>query len=126
MQNEAGKVVGAHCRDRISGKEFDVHAKLVINAAGPFADDVRRASDPSPLSKCERPITSRPRSTQAEIDFILNTLRSRNLFKRETLMHRLPGCACDSKGCAVRMVRNQAPAQLGQGWQHSERCARPR
>eukprot|EP00983_Pelagomonas_calceolata_P014148 451797-Pelagomonas_calceolata.AAC.4 len=74
MQNEAGKVVGAHCRDRISGKEFDVHAKLVINAAGPFADDVRRASDPSPLSKCERPITSRPRSTQAEIDFILNTL----------------------------------------------------
>eukprot|EP00200_Dunaliella_tertiolecta_P010687 CAMPEP_0202381224 /NCGR_PEP_ID=MMETSP1127-20130417/34157_1 /ASSEMBLY_ACC=CAM_ASM_000462 /TAXON_ID=3047 /ORGANISM="Dunaliella tertiolecta, Strain CCMP1320" /LENGTH=669 /DNA_ID=CAMNT_0048980117 /DNA_START=127 /DNA_END=2137 /DNA_ORIENTATION=- len=122
IKNEAGKVVGAHCRDRISGKEFDVHAKLVINAAGPFADDVRRASDPSkkpsvqgasgthitlpdfygsskngmiiPKTKDGRvvfmlpfqhhiiagttdtpiQITSRPRSTQAEIDFILNTL----------------------------------------------------
>jgi glycerol-3-phosphate dehydrogenase len=28
-----------------AGKEFDVHAKLIINAAGPFCDEVRQLAD---------------------------------------------------------------------------------
>ena len=28
-----------------AGKEFDVHAKLIINAAGPFCDEVRKLAD---------------------------------------------------------------------------------
>jgi glycerol-3-phosphate dehydrogenase len=46
MQDEQGKVIGAHCRDRLSGKEWDTYAKVVLNATGAFADDVRRSSDP--------------------------------------------------------------------------------
>jgi glycerol-3-phosphate dehydrogenase len=29
----------------LTGKEFDVHAKVVINAAGPFCDEVRKMAD---------------------------------------------------------------------------------
>ncbi len=29
----------------MTGKEFDVHAKVVINAAGPFCDEVRKMAD---------------------------------------------------------------------------------
>ncbi len=46
MQDQNGKVIGARCRDRIHGREMDVYAKVVINATGAFADDVRRRSNP--------------------------------------------------------------------------------
>lgn len=36
-----GRVVGAHVRDLLTGENFDVHAKVVINATGPFADSIR-------------------------------------------------------------------------------------
>ena len=36
-----GKVVGAKCRNEIDGEEFDVKAKSVINATGPFTDSIR-------------------------------------------------------------------------------------
>lgn len=39
------RVIGARCRDVLSGQEFDVHAKVVINATGPFADSIRRMED---------------------------------------------------------------------------------
>jgi glycerol-3-phosphate dehydrogenase len=35
---DARRVCGAHIRDVISGDEFDVRAKLVLNAAGPWAE----------------------------------------------------------------------------------------
>lgn len=41
-----GRVVGAVFRDRESGEEIAVEAKLVINAAGAFADVVRRLEAP--------------------------------------------------------------------------------
>ena len=40
-----GKVVGVKCRDVFNGEEFDVYAKVVINATGPFTDGVRRMED---------------------------------------------------------------------------------
>jgi glycerol-3-phosphate dehydrogenase len=45
--NKAGKQLsGAHVRDRLSGKEWDIRARVIINATGPFADTIRRLDDP--------------------------------------------------------------------------------
>jgi glycerol-3-phosphate dehydrogenase len=38
-----GRVVGARVRDALGGGEVEVHARVVINATGPFADQIRRA-----------------------------------------------------------------------------------
>lgn len=35
------KVCGAHVRDRLTGDEWDIKAKCVINATGPFTDSIR-------------------------------------------------------------------------------------
>lgn len=40
-----GRVTGARIRDQITGKEFDVYAKVIVNAAGPFCDEVRQLVD---------------------------------------------------------------------------------
>ncbi|KAH7300275.1 hypothetical protein KP509_24G054000 [Ceratopteris richardii] len=44
-QDSTGRVIGARIKDHLTGKEFDVHAKVVINAGGPFCDEVRRLAD---------------------------------------------------------------------------------
>lgn len=44
MQDSEGKVVGATVRDNLAGKQHDVYARAVINAAGPFSDEVRQLS----------------------------------------------------------------------------------
>ncbi|EJU03376.1 DAO-domain-containing protein [Dacryopinax primogenitus] len=41
------KVTGARIRDNMTGEEWDVKAKGVINATGPFADGVRQLDDPT-------------------------------------------------------------------------------
>ncbi|MBJ7905283.1 FAD-dependent oxidoreductase [Streptomyces sp. NPDC003656] len=41
-----GRVTGAELRDRVSGEEFGVNARLVLNATGPWVDHVRRLEDP--------------------------------------------------------------------------------
>lgn len=45
--NEEGKKVvqGASLRDELTGKEWDVKAKCVINATGPFTDSIRKMDD---------------------------------------------------------------------------------
>ena len=40
-----GRICGARVRDRLSGEELDVRARVVINAAGPFVDRVRHMDD---------------------------------------------------------------------------------
>jgi glycerol-3-phosphate dehydrogenase len=42
-----GFVNGVVARDRESGREFEVRGKVVINAAGPFSDAVRRLAEPA-------------------------------------------------------------------------------
>ncbi|KAF5836629.1 mitochondrial glycerol-3-phosphate dehydrogenase [Dunaliella salina] len=122
IKDDKGKVIGARCRDRATGAETDVYARVLINATGAFADDVRRYSEPDaqqtvmassgahvtlpdfygsartgmiiPKTKDGRVIfmlpfqghviagttdtpikaTSRPRSSEEDIDFILATL----------------------------------------------------
>lgn len=39
------RVCGAHVCDAESGKEFPLHARVVINATGPFTDSVRRMDE---------------------------------------------------------------------------------
>eukprot|EP00741_Cyanophora_paradoxa_P017923 tig00021036_g17307.t1 len=46
LKDKAGKVIGARVRDGETGREIDVRAKAVINAAGPFCDGVREMDEP--------------------------------------------------------------------------------
>ncbi|KAJ8282389.1 hypothetical protein COCON_G00049080 [Conger conger] len=47
------RVCGAHCRDVITGQEFDVRAKSVINATGPFTDSLRKMDQPNTPKICQ-------------------------------------------------------------------------
>ena len=42
-----GFVSGVRARDMQTGREFDAAAKVVVNATGPFADELRRQADPA-------------------------------------------------------------------------------
>ncbi len=46
LRGEDGFIHGAIACDEESGEELEICARVVINAAGPFADDIRRLSDP--------------------------------------------------------------------------------
>ncbi|BDR56624.1 type 1 glycerol-3-phosphate oxidase [Xylocopilactobacillus apis] len=37
-----GQVNGVHAKDLLTGEEFDIHAKIVINTAGPWVDQVHK------------------------------------------------------------------------------------
>ncbi|KAI5648592.1 hypothetical protein M9H77_34597 [Catharanthus roseus] len=41
----SGRIIGARIRNNISGKEFETYAKVIVNAAGPFCDSVRKMAD---------------------------------------------------------------------------------
>lgn len=45
LQDANGQVIGAQCRDTITGRKFEVHAKVVINAAGAGGAAGRRHFD---------------------------------------------------------------------------------
>ncbi|MFH4977151.1 hypothetical protein AB6A40_003860 [Gnathostoma spinigerum] len=47
LKDSDGKLRGAHVRDMVSGAEWDVKAKAVINATGPFTDSIRKMADPT-------------------------------------------------------------------------------
>ncbi|MEU6394329.1 glycerol-3-phosphate dehydrogenase/oxidase [Streptomyces sp. NPDC046939] len=41
-----GRVTGAELKDRMSGDDFGVNARLVLNATGPWVDHLRKMEDP--------------------------------------------------------------------------------
>ncbi|MDB1564313.1 glycerol-3-phosphate dehydrogenase/oxidase [Lacticaseibacillus paracasei] len=45
VNNDAGQVVGLHVKDLLDDTEFDIHAKLVINTTGPWADKFNALDD---------------------------------------------------------------------------------
>jgi glycerol-3-phosphate dehydrogenase len=47
LRKSGGQLRGAVLRDTESGDEFEVQARVVINATGPFCDEVRRLDDPA-------------------------------------------------------------------------------
>ena len=46
-------VCGAHVRDRLTGKEWDIKAKCVVNATGPYIDQIRCMSDKNSSGLCQ-------------------------------------------------------------------------
>lgn len=48
-----GKVSGAKCRDRIDDQAFSVHARVVVNATGPWSDHLRVMAD----AECKKMMT---------------------------------------------------------------------
>ena len=47
LTKENGKISGVTLRDRLTGEEWDVTAKVVTNATGPFTDKIRFMDDPN-------------------------------------------------------------------------------
>ncbi|EPG75931.1 FAD dependent oxidoreductase [Leptospira fainei serovar Hurstbridge str. BUT 6] len=46
FKKKDGKIIGAKVKDRISEQTIDVKAKVVVNATGPWVDDIRLKDDP--------------------------------------------------------------------------------
>ncbi|VDP98502.1 unnamed protein product [Trichobilharzia regenti] len=46
-------VSGARVRDRLTGKEFTINARCVINATGPFTDSIRQMDDKKLPAICQ-------------------------------------------------------------------------
>ncbi|XP_004307359.1 PREDICTED: glycerol-3-phosphate dehydrogenase SDP6, mitochondrial [Fragaria vesca subsp. vesca] len=42
---KSNRTIGARIRDNLTGEEFETYAKVVVNAAGPFCDSVRKLTD---------------------------------------------------------------------------------
>lgn len=56
LQDEAGQIIGAEVHDELDawGKPIPVHARVVINAGGPFSDAIRKMADEEvPISGCD-------------------------------------------------------------------------
>ena len=51
FEKDRGRIVGITAVDSISGKQFRVYAKVVVNATGPWSDKFRRLDDPSSDAK---------------------------------------------------------------------------
>ncbi|MDD5448558.1 MAG: glycerol-3-phosphate dehydrogenase/oxidase [Actinomycetota bacterium] len=51
LLKERGQIRGARVRDTIEGKEFDIEAKVVINATGPWDDETCSLDEPGSPSK---------------------------------------------------------------------------
>lgn len=43
---ETGRAIGITCRDNLSQQHFDVYAKAIVFAGGPFTDELRALEDP--------------------------------------------------------------------------------
>ncbi len=52
LKDETGKVNGARVRDTLHGGEWQIRAKSVVNATGPFTDSIRLMDDPHKLRIC--------------------------------------------------------------------------
>ncbi|KIJ17593.1 hypothetical protein PAXINDRAFT_110970 [Paxillus involutus ATCC 200175] len=46
-KNAEGKLIGAKVKDELTGREFNVRAKGIINATGPYADSLLSLNNPS-------------------------------------------------------------------------------
>jgi len=46
LKDDTGSVIGVEATDQLTGKTHQVHAKVVINAGGPFSDSIRQLADP--------------------------------------------------------------------------------
>ena len=47
------EVCGAHVRDKFTNEEWDIKAKCVVNATGPFTDSIRKMDNNNSKSICQ-------------------------------------------------------------------------
>ena len=47
FEKQNGRIVGVRAVDRISGTPLNIHGKIVVNATGPWSDQLRKLDDPS-------------------------------------------------------------------------------
>ncbi|KAL9657322.1 hypothetical protein ABK040_011542 [Willaertia magna] len=47
LKSEEGKLVGVRVKDRLSGQMYSVSSKCVVNATGPYLDQIRLMDDPN-------------------------------------------------------------------------------
>lgn len=53
IKDKNGRTRGAVCRDEASGECFEVRAKCVVNATGPFTDNIRIMDEPNVKKICQ-------------------------------------------------------------------------
>uniref|UniRef100_A0A0K0ERJ6 Glycerol-3-phosphate dehydrogenase n=1 Tax=Strongyloides stercoralis TaxID=6248 RepID=A0A0K0ERJ6_STRER len=53
LKDNNGKLCGATVKDMITGDEWDVKAKSIVNATGPFTDSIRVMADPDSKPICQ-------------------------------------------------------------------------
>jgi glycerol-3-phosphate dehydrogenase len=46
FEKKDGRLCGARVRDALGGEEFDIRARAIVNAAGPFVDRLRQMDEP--------------------------------------------------------------------------------
>ena len=47
VKSSEGKLCGANVRDQITGEEWTIKTKCIINATGPFSDSIRSMDNPA-------------------------------------------------------------------------------
>ena len=52
FEKNGAKITGVHCVDELDGSAFQINAKSVINATGPYSDNIRKMDDPSVKELC--------------------------------------------------------------------------
>ena len=52
VKNDKGRLCGAVCEDRLTGKRWTVKAKSIVNATGPFMDTVRKMDNKDVRELC--------------------------------------------------------------------------
>lgn len=52
QENGKETIAGVHVKDEITGKEWTVPAKCVVNATGPFTDSIRKLDNPTIKEIC--------------------------------------------------------------------------
>jgi glycerol-3-phosphate dehydrogenase len=50
LKKRGGLVCGVYCRDMETGKDYELDARVVVNATGIFSDDIRQLDDPAEVS----------------------------------------------------------------------------
>jgi glycerol-3-phosphate dehydrogenase len=89
---QGNRVIGVSARDRISGDRFDIRARLVINAAGPWAEGL--------LQNLESRQATKPGTYSRDACFVI----ARNVPSRMALA--VPGASADADAVVARGTRH--------------------
>ena len=52
FEKNGAKITGVHCKDELGGSSFQIKAKSVVNATGPYSDIIRKMDDASARDLC--------------------------------------------------------------------------